>query len=112
MLNTKQKLDQPVQEHKSLSPNTNESTKPQQPPPVSKVNPMWIEKIKSVNKVKGYEIRNGQILYEIEASDRNGQNFFLPPMPTDVVIKYDAVKLAGFLQDCLLRGYAENAKTK
>lgn len=50
------------------------------------------------------------MMYEVEASDKNGQNFFIPPMPTEVVMKFDAFKLAGFLQDCLLRGYAEQSK--
>lgn len=46
------------------------------------------------------------MLYDVEASDKNGQNFFIPPLPSEVVQKFGAVKLAGFLQDCMLRGYA------
>lgn len=74
--------------------------------PVTKANPIWVEKIKSISRVKGYELKNGQILYEVEASDKNGQNFFIPPQPSDVIMKFDPTKLASFLQDCMLRGYA------
>ena len=52
------------------------------------------------------------MLYDVEVTDKNGQNFFIPPLPSEVVLKFDAVKLAGFLQDSMLRGYAEQAKTK
>ena len=69
---------------------------------------VWIDKIKAIKSIKGYELKNNQITYEAEVWDKNGQTLFVPPLSSETVKKIDKAKLATFLQDCLVRDYHES----
>ena len=65
---------------------------------------VWIDKIKSIRDIKGYHVVNNEIFYYVDVWDKNGQTMFVPPLSAETVIKMDRVKVAMFLQDCLIRG--------
>lgn len=65
---------------------------------------IWIDKIKSIKEIKSYNLAQNQIFYQVDVYDKNGQTMFVPPLSSDAVNKLDRVKLAMFLQDCIIRG--------
>ena len=84
---------------------------PKNEAPKNSIN-IWIDKIKAIKTIKGYEIKNGEILYDVDVWDKNGQTLFVPPLQTEAVRKFDTPKLATFLQDCLIRGSTQGVNSK
>ena len=68
---------------------------------------LWINKIEKIKTIKGYELKDGNLSYEVEAWDKNDQMLFVPPLSSAAVRKIDETKIALFLMDCLARGYQE-----
>ena len=60
-------------------------------------NNQWIEKVKGIKTIKGYEFKNCEMSYEVDVWDKNGQTFFVPPLSSETVKKIDKVKLTSFL---------------
>ncbi len=50
-------------------------------------------------------MRDEEIYYDVEVWDKNGQTFFVPPLSSETVKKIDNLKVANFLEECLMRGY-------
>lgn len=45
-----------------------------------KTNNVWIDKIKTIKTIKGYEVKNEKLWYDVEAWDKNGQMIYAPPI--------------------------------